>query len=79
MKKIITMVGTSLFENYKIQQSDTNFNNDYEYLKEKEANEYVDNSMRVIDIKNKINKWLKEINYTPDACAEIKSLVKLKE
>lgn len=79
MKKIITMVGTSLFENYKIQQSDTKFNNDYEYLKEKEANEYVDNSMRVIDIKNKINKWLKEINYTPDACAEIKSLVKLKE
>jgi putative CRISPR-associated protein (TIGR02619 family) len=80
MKKIITMVGASLFENYlERYSSDTNFKNAYSYFK--------NNKIKASDLDKELNrkvnieKSLKE-NYfknNPNASAEIKSFIKLKE
>ena len=76
-KKIITMVGTSIFENYlEDNKDDNNFRNYVEPLKEKRANQYNDNLGRISQIKEKITQW---INKKEKASAEIKSLLKLKE
>jgi len=80
MKKVITMVGTSLFENYlERYSSDTNFKNAYSYFKN---NKIKANDLdKELDRKGNIEKSLKE-NYfknNPNASAEIKSFIKLKE
>ena len=80
MKKIITMVGTSLFENYLERcSSDTNFENAYSYFKN---NKIKANDLdKELNRKGNIEKKLKE-NYfknNPNASAEIKSFIKLKE
>jgi putative CRISPR-associated protein (TIGR02619 family) len=80
MKKVTTMVGTSLFENYLEENSNyTNFKNAYNYFK--------NNKSKAIDLdkesnrKGNIERSL-EKNYfknNQNASAEIKSLIKLKE
>jgi len=80
MKKVITMVGTSLFENYLEEHSnDTNFKNAYNYFKnnKSKANDLDKESHR----KGNIEKSLKESYFknNQNASAEIKSLIKLKE
>jgi len=80
MKKIITMVGTSLFENYlEKNQDDSLFKNYYEHLKNKEAKEIEEEKDRINRIKAFINQWLSSKNIIRDASAEIKSLIKLKQ
>ncbi len=80
MKKIITMVGTSLFENYmEDNRYDTTFKNYAEDLKEKSASEYSSESMRINSIKRKTLEWFKNLKDKSNASAEIKSLIKLQE
>jgi putative CRISPR-associated protein (TIGR02619 family) len=79
MKKVITTVGTSLFENYLEHSNDTNFKNAYNYFKnnKSKANDLDKESHR----KGNIEKSLKESYFknNQNASAEIKSLIKLKE
>ncbi len=79
MKKIITMVGTSLFENYLEKSNDKDFGNHIESLRGRSASEYGDESMRIKIIRKKITEWLEKLSPNTNASAEIKSLVKLKE
>ncbi|MEN3045274.1 MAG: putative CRISPR-associated protein [Candidatus Hydrothermales bacterium] len=83
MKKIITMVGTSIFENYLEEKRDNNFANHYNNLKKeyKRAKEWENERERCERLKNIINSWVSEkINSkSENLSAEIKSLIKLKE
>ena len=74
------MVGTSLFENYLEKPSnDTNFKNSYKYFKDNKikADDLDKESNREENIKRNLNESYFKNN--PDASAEIKSLIKLKE
>lgn len=81
MKKVVTMVGTSIFENYVREIDDQYLGNDMEDLKEKAAEEYKENDPRIKRIKSKLEKWISEFSESDkeELSAEIKSLVKLKE
>lgn len=79
MKKIITMVGTSLFENYILENDDNTVKNYYEDLKDKSLEEYNKCESKIRMLKNKISEWLKKNKYNVDISAEIKSLTKLKQ
>jgi len=81
MKKVITMVGTSLFENYLKNEShkSQNFKNAYNFFKDNKIR--ADGLDREKDRRKAIEKSFTE-NYfknNPNASAEIKSLVKLRE
>jgi putative CRISPR-associated protein (TIGR02619 family) len=80
MKKVIIMVGTSLFENYLEEHSnDTNFKNAYNYFKN---NKIKANDLdKEWDRKENIKISLRESYFknNQNASAEIKSLIKLKE
>jgi len=80
MRKIITMVGTSLFENFlKEKEGDTN----YEYFKEKQRrfNDLDHEKSKAERLKSAVKSWLEEFSEEEklNASAEIKSLYKLKE
>jgi putative CRISPR-associated protein (TIGR02619 family) len=80
MKKIITMVGTSLFENYLEEYSnDTNFKNAYDYFKNNKSK--ADDLDKELNRKKNIEKSFNESYFrnNQNASAEIKSLIKLKE
>mgnify|MGYP000428985216 CR=1 FL=1 len=79
MKKIITMVGTSLFENYLEKKDDTNFIKAYNYFKNNKIKaEGLDNELnRRKYIEKSLNE--KYFKNNPNASAEIKSLLKLKK
>jgi putative CRISPR-associated protein (TIGR02619 family) len=80
MKKVITMVGTSLFENYLEKHSnDTNFKTAYNYFKNNrsEATDLDRESNRKKNIEKSFNERYFKNNQ--NASAEIKSLIKLKE
>ncbi|HAA80368.1 MAG TPA: hypothetical protein DCE09_01740 [Thermoanaerobacter sp.] len=82
MRKVITMVGTSIFDNYREENtSDTLFKRYIEDLKDKGESEYGEEIRRIRDIKNKIAKWIneKKLEDKVDISAEVKSLIKLKE
>ena len=81
MKKVITMVGTSLFENYLFKHDDNAFYNHYENLKNWDSEHYDNELNRVKYIKQKMYCWLRSLGETNinNASAEIKSLLKLKE
>lgn len=76
MKKVITMVGTSMFENYIKEKDDTIFRKYIENLKEKRASEYENEKGRIKRVKEKLQPWIKD---NENASAEIKSLIKLKQ
>jgi len=78
MKKIITMVGTSIFDNYFECSSDKTFKNHFEALKDRQSKDYNNELGKIEGIKKKISFWLKETD-VKNASAEIKSLMKLKE
>jgi putative CRISPR-associated protein (TIGR02619 family) len=79
MKKVITPVGTSLFENFlKSGKADENFIRKYEYFKNKKikAEGLEGEEGKKSILKNALNEnWFKE---NIDASAEIKSLIKIK-
>jgi len=78
VKKIITMVGTSLFENYINQnRDDTDFKNYVNELKEKKADEYENEFIRVKKLKEKLCGF--EAKPIEDTSAEIKSIKKLQQ
>lgn len=82
MKKVITMVGTSIFDNYREENAgDTFFKRYVEDLKGKGGSEYNEEIRRITDIKKKITEWInkKKLKEKEDISAEVKSLVKLKE
>lgn len=78
MKKIITMVGTSIFDNYFEYSSDKTFKNHFEALKDRQSKDYNNELGKIEGIKKKTSFWLKETD-VKNASAEIKSLIKLKE
>lgn len=78
MKKIITMVGTSIFDNYFEYISDKTFKNHFEALKDRQSKDYSNELGKIEGIKKKTSFWLKETD-VKNASAEIKSLIKLKE
>ncbi len=79
MKKVITPVGTSIFENYK-KNNNESFKKVYEYFFKNKlrSNKYDDEKGRIEIIYEKINKWL-ENNKDPNISAEVKSLKKISE
>ncbi|MEO0224009.1 MAG: putative CRISPR-associated protein [candidate division WOR-3 bacterium] len=78
--KIITMLGTSLFENYFKDNDNTTIKQYYEDLKDKRANEYERNKERIDKIKDAIQKWIKQkANEAYKISAEVKSLKKISE
>ena len=80
MKKIITMVGASLFENYLDKNSDDTLLRNYlEDLRDKRTEEYEEEKDRINQIKKRINQWLSSEKIIFSASAEIKSLLKLQK
>jgi putative CRISPR-associated protein (TIGR02619 family) len=81
MKKIITTVGTSLFENYQKKYRDTTFKNLYDSFKDNDnkisAKGLDDEKSRKKSLIDKFNSNYFKNNF--DASAEIKSLIKLQE
>lgn len=74
MLKVITTVGTSIFDNY-VESSESNLL-DRDYLN----NLYSEiNENKNKRIKDKIKKWIERINDRKQVSAEIKSLLKLKD
>lgn len=81
MKKVITMVGASIFENYLKEKRDENTSAHLEYLKNKRSGDLEKEKERYKRLQKNINSWVEgKVNRTPeDISAEIKSLLKLKE
>jgi len=79
MKKIITTVGTSLFENYHKKYRDKTFEDLYNFFKDNEisAKELDNHELRKKNLIDNFNSNYFKNN--PDASAEIKSLIKLQE
>ena len=77
MKKIITPVGVSMFENYIKSKDNASFRKAYDYFKDKDKEELGRNPSRVELIKSALEKWFDGEN--ENASAEVKSLIKLKE
>ncbi|MGB9762948.1 MAG: hypothetical protein ACPLW7_02930, partial [Minisyncoccia bacterium] len=80
MRKVITMVGTSLFENYIDEKEDNIFKEAYEDFKDLKVNaENLDHhSEKRENIETALNEtWFRKNKQ--NASAEIKSLIKLKE
>jgi len=79
MKKVITPVGTSLFENYLKDEENSNFLNAYVFLKENKlsAEDLNNEKGRRRNIENCLDDNYFKNN--PNASAEIKSLRKLKQ
>ncbi len=80
MKKIITTVGTSLFENYiRNNKEQQNFIKSYQYFKDNEldANALDNEQARRNIIRKEFHQNYFKDNF--DASAEIKSLIKLKQ
>lgn len=79
MKKIITMIGTSIFENYFNKNKDITNRDYYNRIKDKRAKERQDEKDREKYLRNGIEKWIKEEKDKKNISAEIKSIIKLKE
>ncbi|MEO0231983.1 MAG: putative CRISPR-associated protein, partial [candidate division WOR-3 bacterium] len=77
MKKIITMVGASIFENY-FKKND-NIKNYYNAIKDKRGKDWDSETDRIKRIKDKITEWAKNKPDKKNISAEIKSLLKLQE
>ncbi|MCX7942871.1 MAG: putative CRISPR-associated protein, partial [Dictyoglomaceae bacterium] len=79
MKKVISMIGTSIFENYFEKEEEKTIRNFYDDLKEKRLKEYENEKERVDRLRNSIRRWIKREIEKENISAEIKSLMKLKE
>lgn len=78
MKKVITMVGTSIFNNYFANEKNKIFSY-YEHLKEKRADCKQSEKARIERIKTVIKNWSNKMTDIEIASAEIKSLIKIKK
>lgn len=77
MRKIITMVGTSIFEHYFEDNGDKNIRNYYKDLMRKKAEEH---DIRVDVIEKGLRSWFdRKQNDMVNLSAEIKSLIRIRE
>lgn len=76
MKRIITLVGTSLMTNYLSENEDRLFKNQYERYRHRPASEYELNRDDIARIKRKLEQFA---NGNDHASAEIKSISKLSD
>lgn len=83
MKKLITPVGASIFENYLKNSGDKIIHGYYEDLKEKSADEWENEKDRCEKMRIAVDRWvknkIKSNQNVTQICAEIKSLLKSKE
>ncbi len=81
MKKVITMVGTSLFDNFFKENEGSDLSGSYERLKERKGNYWNDEQASIKKLKKGIEKWISKCEKEDEikVSAEIKSLIKLKE
>jgi len=79
MKKIVTMVGTSLFENFFKETSQDSLYNYYDELRDKRAKEWENQTGRIERVRKGVENWLKDKNNDISVSAEAKSLIKLKQ
>jgi len=81
MKKVITMVGTSIFKNCFEKNNDIkeHYYDDYNALKKKRSKDWDDEKDSIKGIMKATKKWIESERDKSDISAEIKSLVKLKE
>lgn len=75
--KVITTVGTSIFENFFKEEDDSTVRNYYEDLKNKRENKYAENKTKIDKIKKVINNWIDGEEDKFNVSAEIKSLNKI--
>lgn len=61
MKKIITMVGTSIFDNYFEYSSDKTFKNHFEALKDRQSKDYSNELGKIEGIKKRQASGLKKL------------------
>ncbi len=79
MMKVVTMVGTSIFENFFENNDNSTVRNYYEDLKNKRENEYARNETKINAIKKAITDWINKEKEKFNISAEIKSLKKISE
>lgn len=82
MKKVVTMIGTSILENYLKKDHDVTLSNSIEALRTKSSDRFEEEKHRVSYMKNKLNSWIRGINNKKELlniCAEIKSVAKIAE
>ncbi|MCM8771968.1 MAG: putative CRISPR-associated protein [Candidatus Omnitrophica bacterium] len=79
MKKIITMVGASIFENYFEKNDDKTIKNYYDVLKEKREKDWDNEKARREGVEKAVRRWIQCEYDKKDVSAEIKSLLKLQE
>lgn len=79
MKKVITMVGTSIFENFFNKNNDNSAKGYFNDLKNKRVEKIEDEKSKVNYFKKVLEKWISEDKDKKNISAEIKSLIKLKE
>ncbi|MCM8808475.1 MAG: hypothetical protein NC926_11185, partial [Candidatus Omnitrophica bacterium] len=79
MKKIITMVGISIFENYFEKNDDKTIKKYYDVLKEKREKDWDNEKERRESVEKAIRKWIQSESDKKNISAEIKSLLKLQE
>lgn len=80
MKRIITMIGDSIFENYFRKYEDKVIRNClFDKLKEKKAEFLNSEKKRIEKIRNVIKEWAEKESDKRNISAEIKSLLKLQE
>jgi len=76
MKKVITTVGTSVFDNYFNQNNNSSFQLYYNKLENKSFSEWSDYKEYIDKLKQGIKGWIKGAK---DASAEITSILKIRE
>ncbi len=79
MMKVVTMVGTSIFENFFENNDNSTVRNYYEDLKNKRENEYARNERKINNIKKEISKWIDKEKDKFNISAEVKSLKKISD
>jgi len=80
MKRIITMIGDSIFENYFRKYEDKVIRNClFDKLKEKKEKDWNNEKNRIEKIRKAIKEWAEKESDKRNISAEIKSLLKLQE
>jgi len=82
MKKVVTMIGTSILENYLKKDHDVTFSNIIEALRNKSSDRFEEEKHRTSYMKTKLNSWIRSISDNKEllnVCAEIKSVAKIAE
>ena len=75
MIKVITMVGTSIFNNYLKKKRD--IESSYKTIKDRSYDEYEEYKNQAEGVRRAVVSFYKG-GYTADICAEIKSINKIK-